>query len=120
MSTWVYFILIVGGAYISLGIGGFPLVIAIMLACLVWLYRDAIYIIRNLSTGILRKATYLNVAHASFFFVVLTVNGLALTQGLIPPILPEWQDFTTMSPVWIAAGLYGITNIRRMYMPAPH
>ena len=117
MSSWIYFILIVGGSYIGLGIGGFPLLIVIMLVCIVWLYRDAIYILQNLTTGILRKAAYLNVAHASFFFVVLTVNGLALAQGQLPPSLPEFQDVTTLSPLWIAAGLYGVTNIRRMFIP---
>ncbi|UCE11075.1 MAG: hypothetical protein JSW61_03835 [Candidatus Thorarchaeota archaeon] len=116
MITWVYMCAALGFIYAAGAIGGSPFLIIASLFFVVWIVREAIFILRLIGRGFPRTATYINVIHAMAWFVVLVINLFTIEQLGFQLILPEWENMTILAPVFICTGVFGITNIRLMYL----
>ncbi len=96
---------------------GYQLLIMFMLLIEVNLLRRTWEILSSYSYGFARKAAYFNAGQSIVYFVVLAINGFAITQNGVPLILPEIDGLTLICPLLIAAALFGTTNILQMYVP---
>jgi hypothetical protein len=117
MITWVYMCAALGLIYGAGAIGGSPFLIITTLFFVVWIVREAVFILKGLKGGLPRKATYFNVFHAMSWFVVLVVNLFTIEQLGFQLILPQIENLTLLSPLFVCTGVFGITNIRLMYLP---
>jgi hypothetical protein len=100
MMTYIYFAVAILSGYFVLYIAGY---LGLTVFGLIFM--------------VVRKASYVNVAHALFYFILLVVNGYSLSQGGGLLLLPQWELLTDWSPVFILLSTYGITNIKAMYVP---
>lgn len=95
----------------------YPALIAFTMLFVILLIRDTIHIVKTYELSFARKAAVVNLCYSLTFFVVLVVNGLALTRGLAPIIWPEFTELASWSPIFILGGVFGVANIKRMYGP---
>ncbi|TFG30866.1 hypothetical protein EU527_13900 [Candidatus Thorarchaeota archaeon] len=96
---------------------GFIGVITFMLFFVVRLVRDTIYVIRRYDYKFAKQAAVVNLGYSMFFFLLLVINGIALTQSLSPLIFPDFVDLTSWTPLFIMGGVFGMANIKRMWGP---
>jgi hypothetical protein len=96
---------------------GYQLLIMFMLLIEVNLLRRTWEILSSYSYGFARKAAYFNAGQSIVYFIILAINGFAITQSGVPLILPEIGGLTLICPLLIAAALFGTTNILQMYVP---
>ena len=86
-----------------------------MLFFVIRLVRDTIRVIRKYDYKFAKQAAVINLTYSLVFFIILVVNGIALTQGLPAIIFPNFSDLTSWSPLFIMGGAFGMANIKRMW-----
>jgi hypothetical protein len=112
LATYVVYTGLVLVGYILFWLWSYPALIAFTMLFVIILIRDTHHEI-----SFARKAAIVNLCYSLTFFVVLIVNGIALSRGLTPPILPEVTELASWSPIFILGGVLGMSNIKRMYGP---
>ena len=117
MMTYIYFAAAIFLAYLVLYLTGYLGLTVFGLVFMVYLLQETRGVLRCYSYSFIRKASYVNVAHALFYFVILVINGYSLSQGGGLLILPQFEFFTDWSPMFILLSTFGITNIKSMYVP---
>lgn len=120
MVTWVYMAAAIAIVYVSGFIGGWIFMIMTLMFLMVWLIREAAYLLRVLVTRFPRYAAYINVLHAGAWFVLFLINAYTTEQLGNPLLFPEVSNLTMLAPLFVCTGVFGITNIRLMYAPAPN
>lgn len=94
---------------------GFVGVITLMLFFVIRLVRDTIRVIRTYDYKFAKQAAAINLGYSFVFFIILVINGIALTQGQAAIIFPNFSDLTSWSPLFIMGGVFGMANIKRMW-----
>jgi hypothetical protein len=117
MVTYIYFAAAIFSGYLVLYMTGYLGLTIFGLFFMIYLLQETRDVLRSYSYSFIRKASYVNVAHASFYFVILVINGYSLFQGVGLLIFPQFDFLTDWSPVFILLSTFGITNIKRMYVP---
>jgi len=117
LATYAIYAGLVLVGYILFWLFSYPALIAFTMFFVILLIRDTHHIVKTYEVSFARKAAVVNLGYSIIFFIVLTVNGIALSIGLPPPILPEITELATWSPLYILGGTFGIANIKRMYGP---
>ena len=117
MVTYIYAAAAIFITYSIFYTLGYPALIFSMLVLMVHLFRETQFIMRRYSISFIRKAAYINVGHAFIYFVLLVINGFWITQNGVLLLLPEIPFLTQWAPLFVCLGLFGITNIKRMYAP---
>ncbi|MFX0108518.1 MAG: hypothetical protein ACFE7R_09560 [Candidatus Hodarchaeota archaeon] len=118
MVTYIYVAIGIFVTYGTLYIFGYIAVIILMLALMFRILHETRYILANYTYTWVRRAAYFNALHAFAYFSILVINGFALAQGDVPLILPQIERLTWLSPLFVLLGIFGTTNIRKMYIPS--
>ena len=116
-STYVIYAGLVLIGYILFWLFHYPALIAFTMLFVIILIRDTRHIVKTYELSFARKASVVNLCYSLTFFIILVVNGFALSQGLPPPIWPEFTELASWSPMFILGGVFGVANIKRMYGP---
>ena len=117
LSTYAIYTGLVLVGYILFWLYYYPALIAFTLFFVIILVRDTHHVVNTYEIPFARKAAVINLLYSLVFFVILVVNGTALSQGLSPPIWPEFTELASWSPMFILGGVFGMANIKRMYGP---
>lgn len=117
LATYAIYTGLVLVGYILFWLFYYPALIAFTMFFVIIIIRDTKHIVNTYEIPFARKASVVNLCYSLIFFIVLVVNGTALSQGLNPPILPEFTELASLSPLFILGGVFGISNIKRMYGP---
>ena len=117
LTTYVIYSALVLVGYVLFWAFNYPALIAFSMMFVIILIRDTNLIVKTYELSFARKAAVVNLCYSLFFFVVLVVNGLALSRGQAPIIWPENTELASWSPLFILGGLLGVANIKRMYGP---
>ena len=117
LGTYVIYTALVLVGYILFWLFHYPALIAFTMLFVIILIRDTRHIVNTYELPFARKASVVNLCYSLIFFIVLVVNGMALNQGLPPPIWPEFTELASWSPMFILGGVFGVANIKRMYGP---
>jgi hypothetical protein len=117
LATYVVYTGLVLVGYILFWMWSYPALIAFTMLFVIILIRDTHHVVNTYEISFARKAAIVNLFYSLTFFVVLIVNGIALSRGLTPPILPEVTELASWSPIFILGGVLGMSNIKRMYGP---
>ncbi len=117
MVTWIYLIAVLAIIY-SIGyIIGMLYMIAATLFLLVWLFREVIYLLRVLENRFGRIATYFNIIHSTAWFVFFVINAYYYELHGVYLLFPEFTGLTMLAPLFVATAMFGLINIRKMYLP---
>ena len=117
LATYAIYTGLVLVGYILFWLFYYPALIAFTMFFVIVLIRDTYHVVTTYEIPFARKAAVVNLCYSISFFMVLVVNGIAITQGLPPPIWPEFSQFASWSPMFILGGILGMANIKRMYGP---
>jgi hypothetical protein len=117
LATYAIYTGLVLVGYILFWLFYYPALIAFTMFFVIIIIRDTKHIVSTYEIPFARKASVINLGYSLTFFIVLVVNGTALSQGLNPPIWPEFTELASWSPIFILGGVLGISNIKRMYGP---
>jgi hypothetical protein len=117
LATYAVYTGLVLIGYVLFWLYHYPAIIAFTMFFVIILIRDTHHIVKTYEIPFARKAAIVNLCYSLTFFIVLVVNGIALSRGLAPPIWPEFTELASWSPMFILGGLFGIANIKRMYGP---
>lgn len=117
MATYIYFAVALFSAYAVLYFTGYFGLTVFGLCFMIYLLQETRYVLQSYRSSFLRKASYVNVGHAIFYFILLVINGYSLSQGGDILIFPQWEFLTEWSPIFILLSTFGITNIKMMYEP---
>jgi hypothetical protein len=117
LATYAVYTGLVLVGYILFWIFSYPALIAFTMFFVIILVRDTYHVVKTYEISFARKAAIVNLCYSLTFFIVLVVNGTALSSGLPPPIWPEFTDLASWSPTFILGGVLGMANIKRMYGP---
>ncbi|MBY8997052.1 MAG: hypothetical protein KGD60_04925 [Candidatus Thorarchaeota archaeon] len=117
LATYAIYTGLVLVGYILFWLFYYPALIAFTMLFVIILLRDTRHIVNTYELPFARKAAVVNLVYSMTFFIVLVINGMALSQGLDPPILPEFTELASWSPMFILGGVFGVANIKRMYGP---
>ncbi|MFW9786991.1 MAG: hypothetical protein ACFFE2_00165 [Candidatus Thorarchaeota archaeon] len=117
LATYAIYTGLVLVGYILFWLFHYPALIAFTMFFVIILIRDTFHVVKTYELPFARKAAVINLCYSLTFFVVLVVNGTALSQGLPPPIWPEFTELASWSPMFILGGVFGMANIKRMYGP---
>jgi hypothetical protein len=117
LATYVVYLALVLVGYVLFWTFHYPALIAFTLMFVIIVIRDTVHIVRTYEIPFARKAAVINLIYSLVFFVILVVNGLAITQGQTPLIWPEHGELAAWSPMFVLGGVFGIANIKRMYGP---
>jgi len=117
LVNYVFYTAAVLVAYILYWAVGYPAVIAMMMFFVIRLMRDTIHVYRTYEYKFAGQASVVNLVYSMTFFVILVINGLAITQQMPPVIFPEWVDLTSWTPLFIIGGVFGMMNIKKMWGP---
>ncbi|MGY5853219.1 MAG: hypothetical protein RTU92_06600 [Candidatus Thorarchaeota archaeon] len=115
MVSYVEMVALIGAGYGLLMVFSYAGLVAVMLFALILLYRETLYILKHMIYGFARKAAYFNAGHSTAYFIILLVNSYTIMQFGTPLILPEIEQLTFLSPLFVVMGVFGTANIRRMY-----
>ena len=116
--NYLFYTIIVVVTYILYYLeGGFLSVITLMLFFVIRLIRDTVYVIQRYEYKFAKQAAVINLGYSLTFFVILVINGLALTQSQSPLIWPSFSELTSWTPIFIMGGVFGMANIKRMWGP---
>ncbi|TFH08201.1 MAG: hypothetical protein E4H14_06895 [Candidatus Thorarchaeota archaeon] len=96
---------------------GYPAVIAMMLFFVIRLIRDTVHVYNTYEYKFAGQAAIVNLIYSMIFFIILVVNGLAISQQMAPIILPDFLDLTSWTPLFIMGGVFGMMNIKKMWGP---
>ncbi|MHA1495006.1 MAG: hypothetical protein ACTSRQ_13425 [Candidatus Thorarchaeota archaeon] len=119
LVNYVYYTIAVLIAYFLYWTVGYPAVIAMMMFFVIRLFRDTVHVNRTYEYKFARQASVVNLIYSMTFFVILLINGFAITQQLDPLIFPDWVDLTIWTPLFIMGGVFGMMNIKKMWGPRP-
>ena len=119
LVNYVFYTIAVLVAYVLYWALGYPAVIAMMMFFVIRLIRDTAHVNRTYEYKFARQASIVNLIYSMTFFIVLLVNGLAISQQMTPLIFPEFNDLTSWTPLFIMGGVFGMANIKRMWGPRP-
>jgi hypothetical protein len=119
LVNYLFFAAAVLAAYVLYYYIGFPAVIALMLFFVIRLIRDALIVVKTYEYKFARQAAVANLVFSMTFFMILVVNGIAISQTGIPIFLADFQDLTSWTPIFILGGVFGMSNIKRMWGPQP-
>ncbi|NHJ13380.1 MAG: hypothetical protein EAX95_06865 [Candidatus Thorarchaeota archaeon] len=117
MVTYIYVAAAIFITYSIFYTFGYPALIVSMLILIVYLFRETQFIRRRYSVSFIRKAAYINMGHAFIYFVLLAINGFWVLQYGEIVLLREIPFLTQWAPLFVCLGVFGITNIKQMYMP---
>ncbi len=117
LATYAIYTGLILIGYILFWLFSYPALIAFTMFFVIILLRDTMHIVKTYEVSFARKASVVNLCYSIIFFIVLVVNGTALSQGLSPPIWPEFSELASWSPMFILGGVFGVANIKRMYGP---
>jgi hypothetical protein len=117
LATYVIYTALVLVAYVLFWVFYYPALIAFTMLFVIILFRDTINIVKTYELSFARKAAVINLGYSFTFFIILVVNGFALSQGLSPIIWPEFTELASWSPMFILGGVFGVANIKKMYGP---
>jgi len=117
LVTYVIYTALVLIGYVLFWAFHYPALIAFTMLFVILLFRDTIHIVNTYELSFAKKAAVINLCYSVVFFIILVVNGLALSQGLSPIIWPEFTELASWSPMFILGGVFGVANIKRMYGP---
>lgn len=117
LVNYIYYLAVVAMAFFLFYLFGYPAVIALMMFFVIVLIRDTLHVLQTYDYKFAKQAAVINLIYSVTFFVILVVNGLMLAQGMSPLIWPEFSDLTSWTPLFIMGGIFGISNIKRMYNP---
>ncbi len=117
LVNYVFYAMAVLVAYIFFWAMGYPAVIAMMMFFVFRLFRDTVHVYRTYEYKFAGQAAIVNLIYSMVFFVILVVNGFAISQNLAPLILPDFQDLTLWAPLFIMGGVFGMANIKKMWGP---
>ena len=119
LVNYLFYTIAVLAAYVLYYSFGFPAVIAMMLFFVIRLIRDTARVVKTYEYRFARQAAVVNLVYSMTFFTILVVNGLAISQTGVPVFLPDFQDLTSWTPIFIMGGVFGMSNIKRMWGPLP-
>lgn len=119
LVNYLFYTIAVLAAYILYWMLGYPAVIAMMMFFVIRLIRDTIHVNRTYEYKFARQASVINLVYSMTFFVILVINGLALSQQLNAVILPDFVELTSWTPLFIMGGVFGMANIKKMWGPRP-
>jgi small-conductance mechanosensitive channel len=117
LVNYLFYAVAVLAAYILYWAIGYPAVIAMMMFFVIQLIRDTIHVNKTYEYKFARQASVINLIYSMTFFIILVINGLALSQQLVPLILPDFQELTAWTPLFIMGGVFGMANIKKMWGP---
>jgi len=117
LATYAVYTGLVLVGYVLFWLFSYPALIAFTMLFVIILIRDTHHVVTTYEIPFARKAAVVNLSYSIAFFVILVVNGVALTRGLPPPILPEFTELAPWSPMFILGGVFGMANLKRMYGP---
>jgi hypothetical protein len=117
--NYLFYTIAVLVAYMLYYFLGFPAVIALMLFFVIRLIRDTMTVVKTYEYKFARQAAVANLVYSLTFFLILVVNGLAISQSGLPIFLSDFQDLTSWTPIFIMGGVFGMSNIKRMWGPHP-
>ena len=119
LVNYLFFAIAVLAAYMLYYYLGFPAVIAMMLFFVIRLTRDTVHVVKTYEYKFARQAAVANLVYSVTFFTILVVNGLAISQIGVPVFFSDFQDLTSWTPILIMGGVFGMSNIKRMWGPLP-
>ena len=119
LVNYLFYAIAILVAYVLYWAMGYPAVIAMMMFFVFRLTRDTIHVNKTYEYKFAGQAAIVNLIYSMTFFVILVVNGFAITQQLAPIILPDFIDLTSWTPLFIMGGVFGMANIKRMWGPLP-
>ena len=117
LATYAIYTGLVLVGYILFWLFSYPALITFSMLFVIILIRDTHHVVTTYEIPFARKAAVVNLCYSMIFFVILVVNGVALTRGLPPPIWPEFTELASWSPMFILGGVFGLANLKRMYGP---
>ena len=117
LATYAVYAGLVLVGYILFWLFYYPALIAFTMLFVIILIRDAHHVVKTYVVRFARVAAIVNLCYSMVWFIVLVVNGSAISQGLLPPIWPQFTGLASWSPMFILGGVYGMANIKRMYGP---
>jgi hypothetical protein len=117
LATYAIYTGLVLIGYIIFWLYHYPALIAFTMFFVIILIRDTHHVVKTYELSFARKAAVLNLCYSLTFFIILVINGTALSRGLPPPIWPEFTELASWSPMFILGGVFGMANIKRMYGP---
>ncbi len=117
LVNYLFYTIAVLVTYVFYWALGYPPVIAIMLFFVIRLIQDTNHVNKTYEYKFARQAAIINLIYSLVFFVILVINGLALSQQLDPLIMPDFLDLTSWTPMFIMGGVLGMSNIKRMWGP---
>jgi hypothetical protein len=117
LATYAIYTGLVLVGYIIFWLYHYPALIAFTMFFVIILIRDTNHVVKTYELSFARKAAVLNLCYSMTFFIILVINGTALSRGLPPPIWPEFTELASWSPMFILGGVFGMANIKRMYGP---
>ena len=119
LVNYVFYLAAVLVAYVLYWSVGYPAVIAMMMFFVIRLIRDTIHVYRTYEYKFAGQASVINLIYSMTFFLILVINGLAITQQMAPVIFPDYIDLTSWTPLFIMGGVFGMMNIKKMWGPRP-
>jgi len=119
LVNYLFYTIAVLAAYMLYYFFGFPAVIALMLFFVIRLFRDTMTVVKTYEYKFARQAAVANLIYSLTFFLILVVNGLSISQSGVPIFLSDFQDLTSWTPIFIMGGVFGMSNIKRMWGPIP-
>lgn len=117
LATYAIYTGLVLVGYLLFWLFQYPALIAFMMLFVIILIRDTLHVVKTYVIRFARIAAIVNLCYSIVWFIVLVVNGAAISQGLPPPIWPQFSELASWSPIFILGGVYGMANIKRMYGP---
>ena len=119
LVNYLFYTVAVLIAYFLYWAVGYPAVIAMMMFFVIRLIRDTVHVYRTYEYKFAGQASIVNLIYSMTFFIILVINGMAISQQLGPVIFPEWIDLTSWTPLFIMGGVFGMMNIKKMWGPRP-
>lgn len=117
LVNYLFYTIAILVAYILYYFLGFPALITMMLFFVIRLVRDTTHVVKTYEYKFARQAAVANLVYSMTFFVILVVNGLAFSQFGEPIFLTDFRDLTSWTPIFIMGGVFGMSNIKRMWGP---
>jgi hypothetical protein len=117
LATYAVYTGLVLAGYILFWLFHYPALIAFTMLFVIILIHDTLHVVKTYVIRFARIAAIVNLCYSIVWFIVLVVNGAAISQGLPPPIWPQFTELASWSPMFILGGVYGMANIKRMYGP---
>jgi len=117
LVNYLFYTIAVVIAYVLFWGLGYPAVIAMMMFFVIQLIRDTVHVYRTYEYKFAGQASVVNLIYSMTFFIILVVNGFAISQQMTPPILPTIADLTSWTPLFIMGGVFGMANIKKMWGP---